>query len=153
MYCGTVETRYNEVPGTMKITLLYQVSHYIRVTKQRNIESWDQVNYLVIRGFCYIRPLYNEVPLYITYYKRYRDGLKRYFKTSWVNLVTEMKIVVRVHGLFVKFDCCKITHVCSYSIILFFQTIKKRLYYKNVKRIGTYNIGSPKTEKLVPQPL
>ena len=48
----------------MKITLLYQVSHYIRVQKQRNIKSWDQQNYLIIRGFCYIRPLYNEVPLY-----------------------------------------------------------------------------------------
>ena len=32
---GTVEPRYNEVLGTMKITLLYQVSH-IRVQKQRN---------------------------------------------------------------------------------------------------------------------
>ena len=58
----TVEPRYNEVLETMKITLLYQVSHYIRV--QKNIKSWDQQNYLVIRGFCYIRPLYNEVPLY-----------------------------------------------------------------------------------------
>ena len=27
----TVEPHYNEVLGTMKITLLYQVSHYIRV--------------------------------------------------------------------------------------------------------------------------
>ena len=62
---STVEPRYNEVLGTMKITLLYQVSHYIRVNKQRNIKSLDQQNYLVIRGFCYIRPLYNEVPLYI----------------------------------------------------------------------------------------
>ena len=59
----TVEPRYNEVLGTMKITLLYQVSH-IGVKKQRNIKSWDQQNYLVTRGFCYIRPLYNEVPLY-----------------------------------------------------------------------------------------
>ena len=32
----TVEPRYNEVLGTMKMTLLYQVSHYIRVKKQRN---------------------------------------------------------------------------------------------------------------------
>ena len=56
---------YNEVLGTMKITLLYQVSHYIRVKKQRNIKSWDQQNYLVIRGVCYIRPRYNEVPLYM----------------------------------------------------------------------------------------
>ena len=60
----TVEPHYNEVLGTMKITFLYQVSHYIRVKKLRNIESWDQQDYLVIRGFCYIRPLYNEVPLY-----------------------------------------------------------------------------------------
>ena len=30
---NTVEPRYNEVHGTMKITLLYQVSHYIRVKK------------------------------------------------------------------------------------------------------------------------
>ena len=61
---STVEPHYNEVLGTMKITLLYLVSHNIRVQKQRNIKSWDQQNYLVIRGFCYIRPLYNEVPLY-----------------------------------------------------------------------------------------
>ena len=40
-----MEPRYNEVLGTMKITLLYQVSHYIRVQKQRNIKSWDQQNY------------------------------------------------------------------------------------------------------------
>ena len=59
----TVEPLYYEVLGTMKITLLYQVSHYIRVKKQRNIKSWDQQNYL-IRGFCYIRPRYNKVPLY-----------------------------------------------------------------------------------------
>ena len=63
-WADTVEPRYNEVFGTMKITLLYQVSHYIRVKKQGNIKSWDPKSYLVIRGFCYIRPLYNEVPLY-----------------------------------------------------------------------------------------
>ena len=28
------------------------------------MKNWDQQNDLVIRGFCYIRPLYNEVPLY-----------------------------------------------------------------------------------------
>ena len=59
-----MEPRYNKVLGTMKITLLYQVSHYIRVKKQINIKSWVQQNYLVIWGFCYIRPLYNEVPLH-----------------------------------------------------------------------------------------
>ena len=60
---NTVELRYSEVLGTMKISMLYQVSHYIRVKEQRNIKSWDQQNYLFIRGFCYIRPVYNEVPL------------------------------------------------------------------------------------------
>ena len=64
LHACTVEPRSNKVLGPMKITLLYQVSHYIRVKKQRNIKSWGQQNYLVIRGFCYIRPLYNEVPLY-----------------------------------------------------------------------------------------
>ena len=49
----TVEPRYNEVLGTMKITLLYQVSHYIRVKKQRNRESWDQQKYLVKRVLLY----------------------------------------------------------------------------------------------------
>ena len=56
----TVEPRYNEVLGTVKITLLYQVSHYIGVKKLRNIKSWDQQNYLVIRGFCY-RHRFHEV--------------------------------------------------------------------------------------------
>ena len=66
---NTVEPLYNEVLGTMKITLLYQVSRYIKVKNPRNIKSWDQQNDLVIRGFCYIRPLYNEVPLYYILYK------------------------------------------------------------------------------------
>ena len=57
-----MEPCYNKVLGTMKIALLYRVSHFIRVKKRR--KSWDQQNYLVIRGFCYIRPFYNEVPLY-----------------------------------------------------------------------------------------
>ena len=65
-----VEPRYNEDLGTMKITLLYQVSHYLRVKKQRNIKSWDQQNHLVVRGFSYIRPLYNEVPLYRPEFKK-----------------------------------------------------------------------------------
>ena len=36
IYSGT---HYHEVLGTMKIILLYQVSHYIRVKKQRNYEE------------------------------------------------------------------------------------------------------------------
>ena len=72
-YC-TVEPRYNEVLGTMKITLLYQVSHYIRVKKQRNIMSWDQQTYLVIKVFFNIWPLYNEVPLYCTHSHNSQHG-------------------------------------------------------------------------------
>ena len=34
-YMYTVEPHYNEVLGTMKITLLYQVSHYIRGKKKK----------------------------------------------------------------------------------------------------------------------
>ena len=75
----TVEPRYNEVLGTMKITLLYQVSHYIRVKKQRNIKSWDQQNYLVITGFCYIRPLYNEVPLYFSHMTAHNAALLKQY--------------------------------------------------------------------------
>ena len=74
-----MEPLYNEVIGTMKSTLLYQVSPYIRVKKQRNIKSWDQQNYLVIKGFCYIRPLYNEVPLYQT------CKLPMIFNTYWIS--------------------------------------------------------------------
>ena len=36
---GTVEPRYNEVLGTMKITLLYQVSHYLRVKKTKKYKE------------------------------------------------------------------------------------------------------------------
>ena len=35
----TVEPRYNEVLGTMKISLLYQVSHYIRVKKPKKYKE------------------------------------------------------------------------------------------------------------------
>ena len=86
-----MEPLYNEVLGTMKITLLYQVSRYIRVKKQRNIKSLDHQNDLVIRGFCYIQPLYNEVPLYTcilytcTNFQRHL-GLEREFKEICQNL-------------------------------------------------------------------
>ena len=74
----TVEPCYYEALGAMKITLLYQVSCYIRVKKKRNIKSWDQQNYLVIRGLCYISELfYNELPLYyiIIHHKSYTKWL------------------------------------------------------------------------------
>ena len=91
---NTVEPHYNEVIGTMKITLLYQVSHYIRVKKQRNIKSWDQQNYLVIRGFCYIRPLYNEVPLYSI------QSLLTFTECRYSQLCPSQIIAYKVKGLF-----------------------------------------------------
>ena len=58
----TVEPCYNEVLGTMKITLLYQVSHYVRV-KTEILRAGTSKMTLLYRGFCYIRSLYNEVRL------------------------------------------------------------------------------------------
>ena len=60
MNLDTVEPRYNKDFGTMKITLLCQVSSYIRVTKARNVKSWDQQNYLVISDLFIMM----DVPLY-----------------------------------------------------------------------------------------
>ena len=52
--------------GTMKITLLYQVSRYIRVKNTKKYKELGPAKWpCYIRGFCYIRPLYNEVPLYM----------------------------------------------------------------------------------------
>ena len=59
---STVEPRYNEVLGTMNITLLYQgkfagpSSLYFFGKKERNIKSWDQPNvpcYMYKRVICY----------------------------------------------------------------------------------------------------
>ena len=55
----------------LKLEALYSGTMKMFVMKmlviQRNIKSWDQQNYPVIREFCYIRPLYNEVPLYFIF--------------------------------------------------------------------------------------
>ena len=53
---GTVEPRYNDVLGTMKITLLYQVSHYIRVKKTKKYKELGPAKL----------PCYNRVLLYPT---------------------------------------------------------------------------------------
>ena len=81
----------------MKITLLYQVSHYIRVKKQRNIKSWDQQNYLVIRGFCYIRPLYNEVPLYIhnSWHPPQITSWKQQLVGHWIDIGRQMMNILK----------------------------------------------------------
>ena len=52
----TVEPRYIEVLGTMKITLLYQVSHYIRVKKTKKYKELGPAKL----------PCYNRVLLYPT---------------------------------------------------------------------------------------
>ena len=51
----TVEPFYNEDLGTMKATLLYQVSHYIRVNKHNDIKRWNQQSNLVISGILLYR--------------------------------------------------------------------------------------------------
>ena len=60
----TVEPHYNKDLGAMEIILFYQVSHI--GVKNKNMKSWGQQNYLVLRGFCFIRPLYTEVLLYFS---------------------------------------------------------------------------------------
>ena len=126
---STVEPLYNEVLGTMKITLLYQVSHYIRVKKQRNIKRWDQQNYLVIRGFCYIRPRCNEVPLYKVIWKLNlriqnpsQNCLKKFFM---YNTSPNLKFIQSNSNLQLKWkkDICttrKVTNACLY-IMQFYQ--------------------------------
>ena len=37
---------------TMKITLLYQVSCFIRVKQTKNLKELKELDYLIIRGFC-----------------------------------------------------------------------------------------------------
>ena len=62
----TVEPRYTTRSfGTMKKYLIISDLSLYQCKKQRNVKNWDQQNYLVIRWFCYIRPLYNQVALCI----------------------------------------------------------------------------------------
>ena len=51
---GTVDSRYNKLLGRSEI-LLYSGCKNNEI--QRNVELWDQQNYLVISGFFYIRIL------------------------------------------------------------------------------------------------
>ena len=115
---NTVEPRYNEVLGTMKMTLLYQVSHYIRV-KNRNIKSWDQQNYLVIRGFCYIRPLYNEVPLYLVYLVYYRY-IVQVLREKWSGIIVKKKKKKKMIILLAYSDsfCFSFLHFCIHVICI-----------------------------------
>ena len=64
---------------------------YIRfliTSRHKNIESWDQQNYLVIRGSCYIcGPLYNKVPLcYI-----HVHVVKHFHKSVMINMQVEVR--------------------------------------------------------------
>ena len=61
----TVEPRYNEVLGTMKITLLYQVSVLYQGKKTKKYKELGPAKLPCYkRVLLYIRPLYNKVPLY-----------------------------------------------------------------------------------------
>ena len=55
-YTCTVEPLYNEVLGTMKITLLYQVSHYIRENKTKKYKELGPAKL----------PRYKRILLYLT---------------------------------------------------------------------------------------
>ena len=65
---NTVEPRYNEVLGTtencpcyIQVSALYQG----KKTKKYKEQGLQQILPCYKRVFAYIRPLYNEVPLYI----------------------------------------------------------------------------------------
>ena len=109
IFFNTVETRYNEILGTKKSCLLYQIQWNLVITRtlgpwklpcyirfllisgwknKRNTKSWDQQNYLVITGFCYIRPLYNEVPLYFVI-----SVVNKQYKTKEINSLGLEKLV------------------------------------------------------------
>ena len=81
---------------------IHQVSHYIRV-KQRNIKSWDQHNDLVRRGCGYIRPLYNEVPVYYTC-KRTRFSLVILNHIDLIHLDLNWKTFLGIEKYFHKHD-------------------------------------------------
>ena len=58
----TVEPRYNEVLGTMKITLYIRFL-IISGKKTKKYKELGPAKLPCYKRFCYIRPLYNEVPL------------------------------------------------------------------------------------------
>ena len=60
----TVVPRCSGVLGAMEVALLYRVSHCVRARRQGGVEGWGQRGCLVVGGFCCIRPLCDEVPLY-----------------------------------------------------------------------------------------
>ena len=87
---------------------------------QRNFELWDQENYFVISGFCYISVLYNESPLYNS------SALIR-----WVGLPYSLRDGCSSNML-VKYD--EINHTPEYQVnirhfvqlsILFFRAVSQ----------------------------
>ena len=129
MHDSTVEPRYNEVLGTMKITLLYQVSHYIRVKKQRNIKSWDQQNYLVITGFCYIRPLimrfHCTIHLYIVNSYSAMDGCTAINFVNRQNCFCPVGVVIRCMMAFAGAFTTKQQFMHPHCIVYHDKTWKK----------------------------
>ena len=69
---STVEPLYNKVLGPSKlpcyITLLI-LSGKKKEEEKYMYKELGPANYLFIRGFSYIRPLYNKVPLYYTRFR------------------------------------------------------------------------------------
>ena len=61
-----MEPHYDEVLGAMGVALLCRVSHCVGVKGQGSIGSWDRQGGRLVGGFCDIRPLYDEVPLFCT---------------------------------------------------------------------------------------
>ena len=65
---NTVKPHYNNVIGTMQITFFCKCYKILVPSGQNTkdyIKSCDHQNYLIITGFCYIWPVYNEVLLHL----------------------------------------------------------------------------------------
>ena len=66
----TVETRYNEILGTEKFSLLYMYQIFRYINSKKTIHNIENIFIgtgkisLLFQVFCYIRSLYIECPLY-----------------------------------------------------------------------------------------
>ena len=61
---------------------------------------WDQQNYFVIRGLCYIWPLYNEVPLYMKTWKIMPLKVPRN-PTNFAFICTQVGLILDIFLFFV----------------------------------------------------
>ena len=83
--------------GTMENYLFISVCQLVKQFLFFYVKSWDQQNYLVIRGFCYIRPLYNEVLLYYVFKQMGRMGIiHNFYSISVLNSISVLFLCMHI---------------------------------------------------------